>query len=194
MSIMEMSHRGKQFMAVNTEAQLLLCELLSIPNDYAVLFVQGGASQQFAAVPLNLMKSGKADYILTGNFATKAYEEAQKYSAVLMDADSTEEQPPKQTKKKKISLSTFVTSAIAIVLVTVMMTWSFCTSLYRQALAEIAQNGIVMDAPSDKLGLINAILETYSYYDLDEEEMLEAVVEAYKATTGDRYATYMNKA
>ena len=122
------------------------------------------------------------------------YEEAQKYSAVLMDADSTEEQPPKQTKKKKISLSTFVTSAIAIVLVTVMMTWSFCTSFYRQALAEIAQNGIVMDAPSDKLGLINAILETYSYYDLDEEEMLEAVVEAYKVTTGDRYATYMNKA
>lgn len=61
MSIAEMSHRSKAFMAVNDEAQSLLRELLSIPDDYAVLFVQGGASQQFAAVPLNLMVNGKAD-------------------------------------------------------------------------------------------------------------------------------------
>ena len=75
MSIIEMSHRGKPFMAVNDEANALLRELMNIPDNYSVLFVQGGATQQFAAVPLNLLKNGKADYILTGNFAQKAYEE-----------------------------------------------------------------------------------------------------------------------
>ena len=88
MSIAEMSHRTKAFMAVNDEAQSLLRELLSIPDDYAVLFVQGGASQQFAAVPLNLMVNGKADYVLTGNFATKAYEEALKYGDAAVAASS----------------------------------------------------------------------------------------------------------
>lgn len=91
MSIMEMSHRGKPFMAVNEEAQTLLRELLNIPSEYAVLFVQGGATQQFAAVPLNLMKRGRADYILSGNFATKAYEEAQKYGDVAIAASSKDE-------------------------------------------------------------------------------------------------------
>ena len=75
MSVIEMSHRGKPFMAVNDEANSLLRELMNIPDNYSVLFVQGGATQQFAAVPLNLLKNGKADYILTGNFASKAYEE-----------------------------------------------------------------------------------------------------------------------
>ena len=70
MSITEMSHRGKPFMAVNAEANALLRELMNIPEDYSVLFVQGGASQQFAAIPLNLLQKGKADYILTGNFAS----------------------------------------------------------------------------------------------------------------------------
>ena len=88
MSIAEMSHRSKAVMAVNDEAQSLLRELLSIPDDYAVLFVQGGASQQFAAVPLNLMVNGKADYVLTGNFATKAYEEALKYGDAAVAASS----------------------------------------------------------------------------------------------------------
>ena len=73
MSITEMSHRGKPFMAVNEEANALLRKLLNIPEDYSVLFVQGGASQQFAAVPLNLLKTGKADYLITGNFANKAF-------------------------------------------------------------------------------------------------------------------------
>ncbi len=79
MSITEMSHRTKAFMAVNDEANALLRELMNIPDDYAVLFVQGGASQQFAAVPLNLLQKGKADYLITGNFANKAYEEGLKY-------------------------------------------------------------------------------------------------------------------
>ena len=88
MSITEMSHRGKPFMAVNDEANALLRELMGIPDDYAVLFVQGGASQQFAAVPLNLLKNGKADYIVTGNFAGKAYEEGVKYGDMAIAASS----------------------------------------------------------------------------------------------------------
>ena len=88
MSITEMSHRSKTFMAVNDEANALLRELMNIPEDYSVLFVQGGASQQFAAVPLNLMTTGKADYILTGNFATKAYEEALKYGDIAVVCSS----------------------------------------------------------------------------------------------------------
>ncbi len=88
MSIIEMSHRGKPFMAVNDEANQLLRELMNIPDDYSVLFVQGGATQQFAAVPLNLLKNGKADYILTGNFAAKAYEEGTKYGDMAIAASS----------------------------------------------------------------------------------------------------------
>lgn len=90
MSITEMSHRSKPFMAVNDEANALLRELMNIPDDYSVLFVQGGASQQFAAVPLNLLQKGKADYILTGNFASKAYEEGVKYGDMAVAASSKE--------------------------------------------------------------------------------------------------------
>ena len=88
MSIMEMSHRGKPFMAVNAEANALLRELMNIPEDYSVLFVQGGASQQFAAVPLNLAVNRKADYIITGNFAKKAYKEGLKYGDMAVAASS----------------------------------------------------------------------------------------------------------
>ncbi len=88
MSITEMSHRTKTFMAVNDEANALLRELMSIPDNYSVLFVQGGASQQFAAVPLNLMANKKADYIVTGNFAKKAYEEGCKYGDCKIIASS----------------------------------------------------------------------------------------------------------
>ncbi len=90
MSVMEMSHRSKPFMAINSEAQALLRELMNIPEEYAVLFVQGGASQQFAAVPLNLLQNGKADYIVTGNFASKAYEEGLKFGDMAIAASSKE--------------------------------------------------------------------------------------------------------
>lgn len=75
MSVLEISHRNKKYMAVVEEAESNLRRLMNISEDYAVLFVQGGASQQFAAVPLNLMHNKRADYIVTGNFAQKAYEE-----------------------------------------------------------------------------------------------------------------------
>ncbi|MBQ9781884.1 MAG: 3-phosphoserine/phosphohydroxythreonine transaminase, partial [Clostridia bacterium] len=88
MSITEMSHRSKPFMEVNDKANALLRELLNISDDYAVLFVQGGASQQFAAVPLNLMTTGVADYIVTGNFAGKAQEEGAKFGVANIVASS----------------------------------------------------------------------------------------------------------
>src|SRR6478609_7765395 len=77
MSVMEHSHRGKVYEAIHDEAIALLKELMAIPDDYDVLFLQGGASQQFAVVPMNLLPPGKsADYVLTGGWAQKAYKEA----------------------------------------------------------------------------------------------------------------------
>ena len=90
MSVMEMSHRSKAYQAIIDEAEADLRELMSIPDNYKVLFLQGGASQQFAAVPMNLMKNGVADYIITGVWAKKAWQEAQLYgkaNAVASSAD-----------------------------------------------------------------------------------------------------------
>ena len=88
MSVTEISHRNKAFEAIVDEGASLLRELMNIPDDYAVLFVQGGASQQFAAVPLNLMHKGKADYIVTGNFAKKAWQEGKIYGDAACVASS----------------------------------------------------------------------------------------------------------
>lgn len=90
MSVTEISHRNKAFEAVVNEANALLRELMGIPEDYAVMFVQGGASQQFAAVPLNLMHTGKADYMVTGNFAKKAWQEGKIYGNAVKVADSSD--------------------------------------------------------------------------------------------------------
>lgn len=90
MSVTEISHRDKAYGAVVTEAEALVRELLSVPEDYAVIFVQGGASTQFAAIPLNLMHSGKADYIVTGNFAKKAWQEGQIYGEAVKIGDSSD--------------------------------------------------------------------------------------------------------
>ena len=88
MSVMEMSHRSPDYDAIIKEAEKNFRAVMKIPDNYKVLFLQGGASTQFAAVPLNLMKTGKADYILSGQFSTKAYKEAQKYGDVLAVASS----------------------------------------------------------------------------------------------------------
>ncbi len=87
-SVMEMSHRSKPYMEISLEAENLLRELLNIPQNYDVIFVQGGASTQFEAVPLNLHVFGKADYVVTGNFAEKAYKEACKYGDISIAASS----------------------------------------------------------------------------------------------------------
>ena len=78
MSVMEMSHRSPVYDKIIKDAEASLRKLMNIPDNYKVLFLQGGASTQFAAVPLNLMKTGKADYVVTGQFSKKAYQEAQK--------------------------------------------------------------------------------------------------------------------
>src|SRR6185436_2123515 len=87
MSIIEHSHRGKAYEAVHNEAIALVRELLSVPESYHVLFLQGGASQQFAMLPMNLLPAGKsADYVVTGGWAEKAYEEAARIGTVRVAA------------------------------------------------------------------------------------------------------------
>ena len=88
MSVMEMSHRSKAYEAIIGRAESLLRSVMNIPDNYKVLFLQGGASLQFASVPLNLMINKKADYILSGQFSTKAYKEGLKYGDAVATASS----------------------------------------------------------------------------------------------------------
>ena len=92
-SVMEMSHRSKEYAEIINECETLFREVLSIPENYKVLFLQGGASSQFAMIPLNLLnKSKKADFLITGQWAKKAYSEAQRYgecNVVASSADKT---------------------------------------------------------------------------------------------------------
>ena len=91
MSVMEMSHRSKAYENIIKEAEADLRELMEIPDNYKVLFLQGGASQQFAMIPMNLMKNKVADYIVTGQWAKKAYQEASKYGKANKIASSEDE-------------------------------------------------------------------------------------------------------
>ena len=88
MSVMEMSHRSKAFEEIITAAEQDLRDLMNIPDNYKVLFLQGGASQQFAMIPMNLMKNKKAGYIVTGQWAKKAYQEASIYGEAVKLASS----------------------------------------------------------------------------------------------------------
>ena len=101
-SVMEMSHRSKEYDAIIKETEANLREIMNIPENYEVLFLQGGASSQFAMVPLNLMnKSGKADFVVTGQWANKAYKEAARYGeakVVASSADKTYSYIPKLDK------------------------------------------------------------------------------------------------
>ena len=91
MSVMEMSHRSAEYEAIIGKAESLLRELMHIPDNYKVLFLQGGASSQFAMIPLNLMKkSKKADYVITGQWSKKAAQEAEKYGSVNKVASSSD--------------------------------------------------------------------------------------------------------
>ena len=101
-SVMEMSHRSKVYQSIIDTTEALLREIMNIPDNYKVLFLQGGASSQFAMVPMNLMTgSGKADYIITGQWAKKAYKEAARYGnarAVASSEDKTFSYIPKVAK------------------------------------------------------------------------------------------------
>ena len=91
MSVMEMSHRSKVYDGIIKEAEADLRDLMNIPDNYKVLFLQGGASQQFAMIPMNLMKNKKAAYIVTGQWAKKAFQEAQNYGEAVKAASSEDE-------------------------------------------------------------------------------------------------------
>ena len=89
MSVMEMSHRSKVFQKIFDDTKANFIRLFHVPDNYKVLFLQGGASSQFSMVPLNLIgKTGKADYAVTGNFANIAYKEAKKYGEISLAASS----------------------------------------------------------------------------------------------------------
>ena len=102
MSVMEMSHRGKEFISIAEEAEADLRALLAIPASYKVLFLQGGATLQFAQVPMNLLRGkAKADYVLTGEWSKKAIKEAKNYCDVAVAASSEDRNftyAPKQWK------------------------------------------------------------------------------------------------
>ena len=91
MSVMEMSHRSSMYVDIFNETKALLKELMNVPDDYEILFMQGGATLQFSGVPLNLMVSGKADYVDSGNFAHLAAEEAKRYGEVNIVASSRDD-------------------------------------------------------------------------------------------------------
>ena len=104
MSVMEMSHRSKVFDQIFQDTKAKLRRMLQIPETHEILFLQGGASTQFSAVPLNLMsRSGKADYAVTGHFAQSAAKEARKYGEVSLAADTSAKQftaiPPQEALK-----------------------------------------------------------------------------------------------
>ena len=90
MSVMEMSHRSKPYQQIIDEAEADIRELMNIPDNYKVLFLQGGASQQFAMIPMNLMKNKKAGYIVTGQWAKKAYQEAKIFGEAVELASSAD--------------------------------------------------------------------------------------------------------
>lgn len=105
MSVMEMSHRSKDFEVIIQDAERNLRELMNIPNNYKVLFLQGGASMQFAMVPMNLMKNRVADYIITGQWAKKAATEAEKFGKVNVLATSADKTFSYITDMSKIKVS-----------------------------------------------------------------------------------------
>ena len=108
-SVMEMSHRSKVYDGIIKECEALLREVMQIPDNYKVLFLQGGASSQFAMVPLNLMtSSGKADFVITGQWANKAYKEAARYGEAHVVASS---QDKTYTYIPKLDPSTFTKDA-----------------------------------------------------------------------------------
>lgn len=90
MSVMEMSHRSKAYEEIIFGCEKLLREVMAIPDNYKVLFLQGGASSQFSMIPMNLMKKGKADFVISGMWAKKAYEEAKRYGTANVVASSAD--------------------------------------------------------------------------------------------------------
>ena len=106
-SVMEMSHRGKEFTGIIEQAEADLRELLGIPANYKVLFLQGGATQQFAQIPMNLLAGRSADYIVTGSWSKKAFKEAQRIGTVRCAATTEESQFTRLPTAEEIKLDPF---------------------------------------------------------------------------------------
>lgn len=92
MSVMEMSHRSSSYLEIYENTKALLKKVMQIPDGYQIVFVHGGATQQFSMVPMNFLKNGKADYIVTGAFAKKAMQEAKKYGDIHVAYDGSEKE------------------------------------------------------------------------------------------------------
>ncbi len=105
MSVMEMSHRSKVYDGIIKDAEARLRSVMNIPDNYKVLFLQGGASLQFANVAMNLLKTGKADYVVTGQFSGKAYKEAQKYGDVNLAATTKDENFTRIPRQSELKLT-----------------------------------------------------------------------------------------
>ncbi|WP_374328234.1 3-phosphoserine/phosphohydroxythreonine transaminase [Azonexus sp.] len=106
-SVMEMSHRGKEFMSILARAEADLRELMGIPEQYKVLFLQGGATQQFAQIPMNLLAGRSADYIVTGSWSKKAFQEAQRIGNVRCAANTAESGFTRLPTAEEIKLDPF---------------------------------------------------------------------------------------
>jgi len=106
-SVMEMSHRGKEFMSILEQAETDLRELMCIPEQYKVLFLQGGATQQFAQIPMNLLAGRSADYIVTGSWSKKAFKEAQRFGQVRVAATTEESKFTRLPTAEEIRLDPF---------------------------------------------------------------------------------------
>ena len=106
-SVMEMSHRGKEFMSILDRAEADLRELMGIPEQYKVLFLQGGATQQFAQIPMNLLAGRSADYIVTGSWSKKAFKEAQRVGTVRCAATTESSQFTRLPVAEEIKLDPF---------------------------------------------------------------------------------------
>lgn len=104
MSILEMSHRSKTYQEVFDATEATFRRVMKIPDNYKILFLQGGATLQFASIPLNLMKTGKADYIVTGNFSKKAAGEAKKYGDVHIAASTEDENFTRIPRQEELNL------------------------------------------------------------------------------------------
>ncbi|WP_455200000.1 3-phosphoserine/phosphohydroxythreonine transaminase [Kaarinaea lacus] len=104
MSVMEMSHRGKEFMSIAEQAEADLREVMDIPDNYKVLFLQGGASAQFAMIPMNLAANGKADYINTGSWSKKAIAEARRITNVNIAATTEDTKFTRAPEQEELKL------------------------------------------------------------------------------------------
>ena len=105
MSVMEMSHRGKDFAEIFASAKEKLRSLMEIPESHEILFLQGGATLQFSAIPMNLMKGRCADYAITGNFSKKAAREAEKYGTVFISCDTSHSEYDRIPSQQDLSFS-----------------------------------------------------------------------------------------